>query len=81
MLDFFYRYINPVRLNLFADSVKASLGVILSLCLTLWLSDNPAHYKFAFIFSLQLAYAKNGIGLKKRFPFTIFWSVCLLGLA
>ncbi len=80
MLDFLYRHINPVRLNLFWDSLKASLGIVLALGFALLLSDNPAHSKFAFIFCLQLVYAKSGISLKKRLPFTIFWSVCL-GLA
>ncbi len=80
MSDFLYRYINPVRLNLFFDSLKASLGVIVTLCLSFWLTDDYSYHKFAFIFSLQLVYAKSGVSLKKRFPFTLFWSICL-GLA
>ncbi len=82
MTNFLYRHINPVRLNLFFDSLKVSLGIIAALCLSFWLSDDYSYHKFAFIFCLQLVYAKSGINLKKRLPFTLFWSICLgLGLS
>ncbi len=77
MKNLIFRYINPVKLNLFSDSVKSSLGVLLSLAISLWLTDDYQYHVFSFVFSSQLVYAKTGISLKKRATYTIFWASCL----
>ncbi len=77
MEKFIFKHINPVKLNLFFDSLKSSLGVLISLCISLWLTSDYQYHIFSFIFSSQLVYAKTGISLKKRASYTLFWASCL----